>query len=506
VTRAPGPITETRAQLLAGSRDTQRIDLAQDWASGAHRAQLSVGLQADDGFPNRHDSYQAGRLNARWQSQLSPRDRLDLQFGIRNADVGTGFAGDPFQPPRTNDLSYHYQQLNWQRFLDDGSDLTLQLYHTHQDSNDRYDLVPGLYFVDRGFVAKRGDAELQWRGAIGGTTRLVLGAGMRLDQAESPYGIAADANNERLQYRLFGHGEQRLSEQWLLQGGLMVEHFEGVGTYVSPRVSLNYQYRPQHALRLSAARGYRLPSLFEQEAAFGAFPYALAPELIFYRTPDALDPERIIAYELGLVGELGTPLLTYDLKVFRHDMDDLVFAAENLDAPVDPGNPTLGNQWQFQNNGELELLGLELGVAARISQRTRLRLAYSLADADESKIRAFDAFGITRIDPLRPTVPRHTLGALLSHHFSAGWAASLSWSYVDDMQWTGEGDPVDAIHRVDAKLGKELQIHGSSVRLELIAQNLLNDAFYDFNVREPSGDRPGNLFERRIYGQIVVRH
>jgi iron complex outermembrane receptor protein len=501
VTRAPGPRTETRAQLVAGSRDTQRIDLAQDWLAGAHRLQLSAGLQQDDGFPVRHDSRQAGRLNGRLDSQLSPRDKLELLVGIQNADIGTGYPQDPFQPPRTNDLSHHYGQLRWQRFLDGGADLTLQLYHTDQDSNDRYDYVipglipPGTYFIDRGFSAKRSDAELQWRGSIAAATRLVIGMGARLERGESRFGMAPDADNDRTQYRVFAHGEQRLAQHWLLQGGLMVEDFEGVGTFTSPRLSLNYRYRPGHALRISAARGYRTPSLFEQDAYFGIFQTANnAPVLIGFIAPVPLEPESIIAYELGLMGELAAPRLTYDIKLFHHAMDDLVFAAENAAT----------SQWEFQNNGQLDVTGLELGLEARLGPSTRLHLAYSLADADGQNTREFGPGGVIRTDDLGPTVPRHTVGLLLSHRFAAGWAGSLSWSFVDAMEWTGEGDPVSEIQRLDMKLGRELRLMGSDVRLELIAQNLLNDPFYDFNI--PDGAKPGNQFSRRIYGQVVIRH
>lgn len=491
VTRAPGAVPETRANVLVGSLDTRRAHATRDWVVDRHRLQLNLGFERDDGFPQRHDDIRSAQFNARLQSQLTPRDRLDIQLGARETDLQLGYSGDAFQPERDTSLLHHYQQLTWERFLDDGSDLRLQLYHTYQNNKDAY-VYPPAFTIDRSFTSQRTDAELQWRFSPSDGARWVLGAGWRLDQGNDSLLLDPLADNSRTQLRLFVHGEQRLGERWLLQGGLMAEDFEGVGRYLSPRVSLNYQFLPRHAMRISAARGYRIPSLFEQEASF-RFPPWPTP---YFVSNDDVDAERITAYELGLVGDFAEPDLSYDLKLFYHKMEDLIFPAQNLAA----------SQWEFRNSGTVDLLGLELGLHARLTPYTQVDLAYSMADASGDWLRRFTP-GVP-IDPeadnrnARPQVPQQTAGVMVRHRFSATWSGSLLWSYSDFIEWLGEGDRIESHQRLDMKLSRELRIMGSRVRLELIGQNVFNKSFYDFNI--PSSPNPGNLFERRIYGQVVI--
>lgn len=491
VTRAPGATPETRANVLAGSLGTRRVHATRDWVAGRHRLQLNLGFDQDDGFPDRHDDIRSTQFNVRVQSQLTPRDRLDIQLGGRESDVELGYAGDAFQPERSTGLLHHYQQLTWERFLDDGSDLRLQFYHTYQNNKDAY-LYPPVFTIDRSFVSQRTDAELQWRFSPSDSSRVVLGAGWRLDQGNDALLLDPLADNSRTQLRFFVHGEQRLGRNWLLQGGLMAEDFEEVGRYVSPRVSLNYRFLPRHAARLSAARGYRIPSLFEQEASF-RFPPWPTP---YFVSAEGVKAERITAYELGLVGAFVHPNLSYDLKLFHHTMEDLIFPAQNLGA----------SQWEFRNSGILYLLGLELGLHAQPTPRTEVDLAYSLADASGHWLRRYTP-GVP-IDPdtdtrnARPEVPRHTIGLMVSQRFSPNWMASLLWSYADYVEWLGEGDRIKPHQRLDMKISRELRVSGSRVRLELISQNVFNKGFYDFNIASPPN--PGNLFERRIYGQVVI--
>jgi len=495
VTRAPGHRPGTRINYLTGSRHTQRLDLARDWQAGGLRLQLSAGLKQDDGFPLRHDDSHSGRVNARLQTNLTPRDRLDILVGLRDSSVDVGTAGDALQPPRSTELGQRYQQVRWQHYLHDGSDISLQLYHSRQDNTDSYDYVPGVLFIDRGFSAERSDAELQWRGALGPATRLVVGAGWRLDQGKAPHAIAADADSSRHQFRLFAHGEQHLSTRWLLQGGLMAEDFEGVGRYVSPRLSLNYRIRPGHALRLSVARGYRLPSLFEQSAFFGLYSSLDGSAVqIPYITPGPLEPERITAYELGLVGDFSGPRLTYDVKLFRHRMENLIYGVENLST----------GQWEFRNAGQMDLRGLEIGLDARPAPRTRLHLAFSIADPNGDKWRSYVPGGAVTLQGLDREVPHTSVGLLAEQHFPGGWTASGSWYHIAPMTWSGEGDPISTVDRFDVKLARRFRVHGSRVRLELIGQNLFNQRIDDFHITIPA--RPGNRFDRQLYARIVIRH
>jgi hypothetical protein len=72
---------------------------------------------------------------------------------------------------------------------------------------------------------------------------------------------------------------------------------------------------------------------------------------------------------------------------------------------------------------------------------------------------------------------------------------------MSDMRWLGEGGKVDAYTRVDAKVSKSIKWGETEVELALIAQNLTNDAYYEFRP-DYVYEKPGNVFDRRVFFQV----
>lgn len=511
VTKKPTGSGETQARMVAGSQQSGYLDVARDWQLDGRKAlRLSAGAVTQGGFDGRRDGGRSARFNARFVSHPNPGDEIELLAGASKTRLEAGFPLDPIQPLRDADYLSHYQQLRFQRTHADGSDLSLQLYHNHQERDDRYDVVglawpPFPTYLDHGFQGDRWDAELEWRTSFGADTRLVYGAGWRLDDGSVPHGITPDADGTRQQWRLFAHGEHRLSPDWLLQGGLMLEELEDVGRYASPRISLTRKLAPRQSLRFSAARGHRLPSLFEQYAFFGLFASAddspvYYPNGTFPYTSSAdIKPETIDAYEIGLVGELDVARLSYDVKLFAHRMRNLIDTAQFT-------NSTWGiTNWEFRNIGEMDIHGLELQLSARPTPRTLAHLVYSLAEPDGIAWKDYPD-GILSPVPrnLNPLVPRHTLGLLLNHRFDAGVSASASLVHVSEMTWGGDGDALAGFTRLDLKLGKSMRIPGADLKLELVVHNALNQPYDEF--LEPRSNHPGNVFDRRVYGQLSVTH
>ncbi len=505
-TRAPAAHDRGQAQLTVGSYGRRQVDVAENWAAanGRHRLEVRAGAEHDDGFRQRHDTLSSRRLSTRYRFQATPRDRIDVQLGLRSSDVEKGFPGDDAQPLRDTALAHHYQQISWQHLMTGGSDLSFQFYHSYQSNKDAFDYAPypGA-FLDFGFTASRYDAEVQWRGSPVPGARLVVGSGWRLDEASADYALARDANISVQQLRLFVHGEQQLSDDWLLQAGAMGEDFEGVGQYLSPRISLNHTFLPRHALRLSAARGYRIPALYEQHARFGIYSRSDGSEIFIAETsPNRVRPESIIAYEIGLVGEAAFWHTRYDLKLFRHQIEDVIDPVE-IDRVLVVPPDGYASVWEFRNSGKMDLRGIELQVDTKPTARTDLHFTWSFADANGSRLKR-ERPGLTVYAGMRGNVPQHSFSALLRHRFQHGWHGSLSWFYVDPMVWGGEGDGQKATNRFDLKVARDWRHSGSRIRLEFLVQNLFNRRYYDFYV--PNDSRTGNLFDRRLYAQLVVRH
>ena len=95
------------------------------------------------------------------------------------------------------------------------------------------------------------------------TTRLVWGGSLRLDrvQANGFFGTS-DPLWDHVS-RLFGNLEWRLREDLVLNAGAMVERNDIVGTDVSPRLALNYKFRPEQTLRASVSAATRTPAMIE---------------------------------------------------------------------------------------------------------------------------------------------------------------------------------------------------------------------------------------------------
>jgi iron complex outermembrane receptor protein len=92
----------------------------------------------------------------------------------------------------------------------------------------------------------------------------------------------------------------------------------------------------------------------------------------------------------------------------------------------------------------------------------------------------------------------------LSQKFPRAWLGTLALFHLSDMEWLGEGGEVDGYTRLDLKVAKGFELGKADAELSLIAQNLLDDEYYEFREEGYSG-RDGNLFERRVYVQFALR-
>jgi len=92
--------------------------------------------------------------------------------------------------------------------------------------------------------------------------------------------------------------------------------------------------------------------------------------------------------------------------------------------------------------------------------------------------------------------PRHTASVLASHNFDGGWEASVGYYYLDEMAWILWGGDRESYDRVDMRVAKTFDIGQSSLKVELIGQNLGGD-YHEFN--------QNNLFETRTFVRATVQ-
>ena len=478
---------------------------------GAFAYSLSAQYVESDGFADRYDDLQAGHVNFRGNWQINARDSLELGFGYRHAIAGQGFEGDLIQPLRDRTFDYQFQSVKWQRIFGANDELQVHFYHNAlrlkdatfpvsiADAIGRVATVPGvtpeelafltgrvndLIGIDYGFTDHRYDLEVQRIQPLNDNARVVWGGGFRQDQTRSA-GLIRAGKEMRNQWRAFGNLEWSLTPQTLLHLGAMLEDTNDLDTTVSPRIALNQRLHENHSLRFSATRAYRYPSMLESYAEVDLLWEDGSGKVLcnglsclrWYGT-GMPSPEKMDAYEIGYFGRFFDDRVTLDVKLFDNRLTAMISEEKRVVDGVfgNPETSVWGNNWTARHQG------LETQLQYR-DAKNLWHLAHSYIDVTESKSRD------------NVTTPQHTLSLLYSRLLTPDTRVSIAGFYVDDMEWMGEGDALDAIHWVDLKLQRDFKLQGSRLNLGLTVQNLFDNNFYNFR------NKPGteNIEERRVF-------
>jgi len=384
-----------------------------------------------------------------------------------------------------------YQQLTWGRVLGPSEDLQLQAYRNNFSAPDVADI--GIGIVDYSLQSERLDIELQHRLRFDEDWRLSWGAGARRDTVA---GGVLDTSDDlrRDQVRAFGNLEWRAASNLVINGGLMAEHYSDLGDYLSPRIAANWLLDEQQTLRASAARAYRIPTALERRGEVEIQTPIFDIPVLLGETD--LDAVRVNSFELGYLRELPRWDGLLDIRLFHFDHDPVI-------DDVDDENGTLtqlDDVRRFIEAGDFHVSGVEVQLALRPREGSRVHLAYAYADAGGSRLETINWFdpadGIPK--PNDDKVPRHTLTLMASQALADDWTLSGTYHYVSDMTWMGEGEAVERLKRLDAKLAKRFRSPDGDWVLSLNVQNLLDDGHYEFEPPDPTVPLPGNRAERRV--------
>ncbi len=131
--------------------------------------------------------------------------------------------------------------------------------------------------------------------------------------------------------------------QWLtFDAGLRIDHHSHIGTEWVPQAGLSFHLHADAEIKLSAAKGFRYPTIREM--------YMFPPQ-----NPD-LRPERMWNYELSFSQRALDGRLAYGVNLFYIDGENLIVAV-----------PREGTTPLNLNTGEIDNAGVEAQIAYRIS-------------------------------------------------------------------------------------------------------------------------------------------
>jgi iron complex outermembrane receptor protein len=273
----------------------------------------------------------------------------------------------------------------------------------------------------------------------------------------------------------------------------MLEQSDTLDPALSYRLAINHTPRPNQTLRASVTRAVRDSGLFSNNMAMGLhFSNGDPINLVGY-SPGGLQPEKMLAWELGWLGSWFDRRLSFDMKVFREEIRQEIIAMPGLaPEPFPDGALILGN------GAGVNITGLEGQLQYRPSSRDLASLQFSLADTDDR----FDPAATGRASEAGRT-PKLTLSLLLAHRFENDVQMSLGYYHIDAMRWQGGGEvtlgkpPLPAYDRIDLRLAKRFRWSAQDILLELIAQNLGNDDYAEF--------RSDNRFDTRYFLRASVQ-
>ena len=193
-------------------------------------------------------------------------------------------------------------------------------------------------------------------------------------------------------FGLFGQNVWSFSEKTALETGLRVDYNTDYDWFMLPRINLLLNIDQNWTARIGGGMGYKLPTIFSEEAEFRTFQNILPITVEGTKAETSLGGNLDINYKTILFEEVG------------FSINNLLFYTQLYDPLILVQNAN--NEFLFENaDGNTNSKGLETNV--KFSFRNfKLYLQYAFIDAQ------LDYNGINR---QKPITPRHNAGAILMY-------------------------------------------------------------------------------------------
>lgn len=397
-------------------------------------------------------------------SVLSLRGGYGGTSGIFHSSIG------PFLLERGAHVDYF--ETSYTRGL-----LDVKAYWNHLDG-DAPNLLNGIEFT---FENHTTVVEANHRSLVASKHMFVYGASARENQFELSI---APGHNVRRDAGIYLEDIVELTGAIELNAGARVDHFDTIGTVVSPRLGIIFKPAPSHAIRLAANRAYRAPTLVEN------YLDTPVPNLIFLPNDapfvffsqaagnEELDQEQVDALEVGWSWQHGPLFVTTSL--YRNTIkDNVVFFPIAFFSPDDPppgwpGDPAtvppfaLTKTFSYLNVGEVKNQGIEVSVDGRL--RDGLHLGFSYAWQDDPEVSSNSSV------PLFVNIPPANMASLSADKRADRWFGSASITYTGRAFWADVLDPrfwgwSDAYTLVNGSVGKRVT---DTTEIVLSGTNLFN--------------------------------
>ena len=479
---------------------------------------FSFGFQSDNGFDKHNDninndSYEASRVNARFDYDIDSHSSITAQLGQARISKGTGETGT-FDSVRNIDVDNQFQLIHWKNTKNEASH-SIKVYHNVHHFQDAFTtnsltgeisallnagtpctvgqtptgaggcLTPGPFplpdwraTLDFSRKSERFDIEYENQLKPTEKTRLLWGASYRTDKVTSKLLFNTTGSESLNITRLFGHGEYKKDAHNIFNFGLMLEDGTLIKHEISPKISYIHKPTRHHSIRFVASQATRIPVLLEEK---GDTIFTIQPPPSTYAVPIPFDqdtvfassggltPEKITSTEIGIHSEFS-PSLTTDLRFFQDHSRDLIQKTK-VTLAADTIKPGAAD---FENATENKINGVDLSIDYKPTQDARIIAAMTWQDLKSS-----DA-------DINGSVPNQIFSLLISKKLSP--VTTMNWSYYKTSQFSWlDGDVMPNTHWLNVAISRNFSKHGDR-KLELIANDLFGDRldYNKSNIRKPA--------------------
>lgn len=481
-------------RVLSGDPNMTSVQLKYGFQTGVSSHSVSGYFKKNTGFEGVHDNSENKKFRYRGDFNPSVNDEVEVMLGFNQ-----GFKdeqGDDLvikERPRIVDSQQQY--IRWKHNYENDNEFTLKAYHHHVNYDDLYQtsLISEIYGVPPSviptFFGGRSDQPVEFGVYISESDRygldfqqsfvlsslkFIVGAAFVYDDIRSEYAFVETGEATGLNKQIFSNVEWKIYNDLIFNAGVMVEKTERHKGEASPRLSLNYHANEENTIRLSTATSYRpLTTYFSgiNRAARYTSDHEVFDIIDDFRSYKR--PEKIISHELSHLASYPGYDLSFDWRLYRDSYKNVIEAVNDSSIVDDAGNGVR----VLIDGGDYYVKGLQ--AQAKYEPGNIGFVAIHLSSTTSKGIIT------TELDPLRVKdyagyIPSRSYGMLLSRELVKNTNIALNFTHVSKVWWRSSGDQVPAYDRLDLSIITKFKIGKSNAKLDLIAQNIL-DEYIEFN-------------------------
>ena len=484
VTRHTADTLGGQASLSSGENGVHDAQARVGWGTGDASFRLSMDRRADAGLVGSNGHNEINRVNFRADLRPNGRNEIQLLAGDLFIDSGRGVLGKDGNAPRDGSLELRYLQLDWRRNLGDDEDLAFSVSHTEESTRDHFSFAPiPAVTIDFGGRSSNDMVSAQHTFRHDSDLRVVWGGELQREVITSKPLYNTDAALVTEFTRLFGNAEWRIARDWILNAGAMAEHSSTHGDSWAPRLMLNWHVTQGQTLRAGVSKAFRPPSAFEK---FSDVRYVLngIPLQITSLSSGQVQPENVLAREVGYLGDFPSLGLHLDLRVFHEQIGGFV-RPQQFTLP--PGTTFFtSNPYDYLNSEDVTIQGAEYQLKWRPWRDAQFIFNQSYTDINS----------VDRGTAL--AAPK--LASSLTYFQKLPGGLDLSLMHQDSGTVTLQGasfrDQV-AMTRTDLRLGLPLRFGRNRGEVAVVVQNL-GMPYADFS--------PNFQFQRRAFVTLRVEN